>query len=323
MEFWVIATFACAFVTVGFALHSGWASRLALDEPNARSLHTLPTPRVGGLLTVPWALAVGLLLTGEYRTMALLAAMLCGFSFIDDRAGLSAGLRLLVHLILSVVAMAFADVGAWLLLVAFAVAVAWMINLFNFMDGADGLAGGMAVIGFGAYGFAALAAGNGDLALLSFCIVAAASGFLSFNFPPARIFMGDAGSTTLGFLAGTLGIVGWLHGVWPLWFPVLVFSPFVVDASVTLVQRALRREKIWQAHREHSYQRLVRMGWSHRQLALAEYALMLSCAGGGFALMRAPGDVAIAGLGGVALAYALIIVAVGVKWRDFQGRIGR
>ncbi len=323
MELLVIATFACALATVGFALRSGWASRLALDEPNARSLHTSPTPRVGGLLTLPWALVSGLLLTGECRVTALLAAVLCGFSFVDDRVGLSAGLRLLAHLTISAAAVFVLDVGGWLFVAALTLALAWMINLFNFMDGADGLSGGMAAIGFAAYGVAATIAGNDDLSLLSFCVVAAVSGFLAFNFSPARIFMGDAGSTTLGFLAGALGIVGWLRGVWPLWFPALVFSPFVVDATVTLIQRALRREKIWQAHREHSYQKLVRMGWSHRRLAIAEYALMFACAGAATALMDASMLVVLIGLGAAALVYALIIVAVGVKWRTFQKHSGQ
>ena len=322
MEFWVIATFACALATVGFALRSGWASRLALDEPNARSLHTLPTPRVGGLLTVPWALAAGFLLVGEYRTPSLLATILCGFSFIDDRAGLPAGLRLLIHLALSTSMMFVAVVGSWSLVVACAFAVAWMVNLFNFMDGADGLAGGMAVVGFSAYGIASVSAGNNDLGLLSFCVVAAAFAFLVFNFPPARIFMGDAGSTTLGFLAGTLGVIGWQGSVWPLWFPVLVFSPFIVDATVTLVRRALRGEKVWQAHREHSYQKLVRMGWAHRRLALAEYVLMSTCAGTAFVMKDVSGVVVLIGLGAAAFVYALIIAAIDVKWRKFQSYSG-
>lgn len=323
MKFLVIVIFVCSLSTVGLALRYGWASRLALDEPNFRSLHTTPTPRVGGLLTLPWALFAGLLLTGEYRVTVLLAAVLCGFSFVDDRVGLSAGLRLLAHLTISAAAVFVLDVGGWLFVAALTLALAWMINLFNFMDGADGLSGGMAAIGFAAYGVAATIAGNDDLSLLSFCVVAAVSGFLAFNFSPARIFMGDAGSTTLGFLAGALGIVGWLRGVWPLWFPALVFSPFVVDATVTLIQRALRREKIWQAHREHSYQKLVRMGWSHRRLAIAEYALMFACAGAATALMDASMLVVLIGLGAAALVYALIIVAVGVKWRTFQKHSGQ
>lgn len=318
MGFWVIATFMCALATVGIALRYGWASRLALDEPNARSLHTAPTPRVGGLLTVPWALAAGLILTGEYKITVVLAATLCGFSFIDDRAGLSAGVRLLVHLTISAMAMFASGIGAWPSVALLVLAVAWMINLFNFMDGADGLAGGMAVIGFGAYGVAASVSGDGDLALLSFCIAAGVLGFLAFNFPPARIFMGDAGSTTLGFLVGALGVVGWQRGIWPAWFPMLVFSPFIVDATVTLMQRALRREKVWQAHREHFYQKLVRMGWTHRRLAFAEYALMLVCSVSAFALMQANMTTVTIGLCALGGMYLILIHAVERQWRGFR-----
>jgi UDP-N-acetylmuramyl pentapeptide phosphotransferase/UDP-N-acetylglucosamine-1-phosphate transferase len=90
--------------------------------------------------------------------------------------------------------------------------------------------------------------------------------------------MGDAGSIPLGFLAGALGLAGAIRGTWPAWFPLLVFSPFWVDASVTIARRLLRRERIWIAHRSHYYQRLVLMGWSTRRLALCAYALMLATA---------------------------------------------
>ncbi|MGE3978851.1 MAG: hypothetical protein AB7F94_14885, partial [Nitrospira sp.] len=106
-----------------------------------------------------------------------------------------------------------------------------------------------------------------------------ALGFLTHNFPPARIFMGDAGSITIGFLAGTLMILGVRDGIFELWVPVMIFSPFIVDATVTLIRRALRRKKIWQAHREHYYQRLVLVGWSHRRTVLAEYGVMILCGG--------------------------------------------
>jgi UDP-N-acetylmuramyl pentapeptide phosphotransferase/UDP-N-acetylglucosamine-1-phosphate transferase len=95
-------------------------------------------------------------------------------------------------------------------------------------------------------------------------VAAAAAGFLCFNFHPARIFMGDVGSVPLGFTAGALGLVGWRSGAWPLWFPLLVFAPFILDATVTLLRRALRGEKVWQAHRSHYYQRMVQMGLGHR-----------------------------------------------------------
>ena len=100
--------------------------------------------------------------------------------------------------------------------------------------------------------------------------------------------MGDAGSIPLGFLAAALGILGAQQNVWPWLFPLLVFSPFIVDASVTLARRGLRGEKIWQAHRSHYYQRVVLLGASHRQLACAAYMLMLASAALAFALLLLP-----------------------------------
>jgi UDP-N-acetylmuramyl pentapeptide phosphotransferase/UDP-N-acetylglucosamine-1-phosphate transferase len=149
-----------------------------------------------------------------------------------------------------------------------------MTNLYNFMDGSDGLAGGMAVFGFGAFAAAAALAGDASICLAALGIAAAALAFLAFNLPPARVFMGDAGSILLGFLAGALGLLGIARGLWPVWFPVLVFSPFIADASVTLIRRLFRGERIWEAHRSHYYQRLVQLGWGHRRTALVEYLLM-------------------------------------------------
>ena len=159
------------------------------------------------------------------------------------------------------------------------------MNLYNFMDGADGLAGGMAVIGFGTLGLAAIESAP-ELAAAGLCIAAAAGGFLWHNFHPARVFLGDAGSIPLGFLAGTLGLIGWSKGLWPLWFPVLVFSPFVVDATLTLVSRILRGRKPWQAHREHAYQRMVAGGLGHRRTALLWYLLMAASAASALLALR-------------------------------------
>jgi UDP-N-acetylmuramyl pentapeptide phosphotransferase/UDP-N-acetylglucosamine-1-phosphate transferase len=150
-----------------------------------------------------------------------------------------------------------------------------MTNLYNFMDGSDGLAGGMALFGFGMLALGAWMNHNETLAVLNLCIAAAALGFLFFNFPPAKLFMGDAGSIPLGFLAAAMGLLGWQQGSWGIWFPLLVFSPFIADASVTLTKRTLRGVKITEAHREHYYQRAIQMGWTHRNMAFLEYALML------------------------------------------------
>jgi UDP-N-acetylmuramyl pentapeptide phosphotransferase/UDP-N-acetylglucosamine-1-phosphate transferase len=104
-----------------------------------------------------------------------------------------------------------------------------------------------------------------------------AVGFLVYNFPPARIFMGDVGSIPLGFTGGTLMLLGLRDGLFDLWVPMLIFSPFILDATVTVLRRAWRGERIWEAHREHFYQRLVLNGWSHRQAVLSEYGVMLCC----------------------------------------------
>jgi UDP-N-acetylmuramyl pentapeptide phosphotransferase/UDP-N-acetylglucosamine-1-phosphate transferase len=250
-------------------------ARRLMDHPNQRSLHRSPTPRIGGLGAVPGLLAGGVVAGVNGLTLVLGAGLMI-LSLFDDWRSLPSGARLVGHLAAaSVFVVATAPDLHWAQCVLLVVAIGWMTNLYNFMDGADGLAGGMAVFGFGTYAVAAWLADQPALAWGSAAVGAAGTAFLLFNFPPARIFLGDAGSIPLGFLAAALGLSGWMAGAWPLWFPPVVFAPFVVDASVTLVRRALRGEKIWQAHRSHYYQRLVLMGWTHRQLATLEYALML------------------------------------------------
>jgi UDP-N-acetylmuramyl pentapeptide phosphotransferase/UDP-N-acetylglucosamine-1-phosphate transferase len=182
------------------------------------------------------------------------------------------------------------------------------------MDGADGLAGGMALAGFGAYAIAASQAGLPAIAALSAAVAAASAAFLLFNFAPARIFMGDVGSVPLGFLAGALGILGWRAGGWPLWFPMLVFAPFACDATLTLLKRALRRERLSQAHREHYYQRLVRMGFGHRGTAWIEYAAMAGCAGLALLARVAEPGTQIAAVAAAAAALAGVAVWIDVRW---------
>jgi len=142
----------------------------------------------------------------------------------------------------------------------------------------DGFAGGMAVIGFSTLAMLGWWVGDPVFAALNLVIAGAAAGFLVFNFPPARIFMGDTGSSTIGFLAAGMLLWAERRGVAPLWVSMLIFSPFVVDATVTLVRRFVRGEKVWKAHKSHYYQQLVQAGWGHRRTVLFEYLLMLFCA---------------------------------------------
>lgn len=300
-----------------------------LDYPNERSLHTRPTPRTGGLAILAAVYAAGILAAFTWPPPLIVAAIAAGglaiatISFLDDRMDVAPVWRMLVHLGAGVL-LALAGLGltgvslpgmrlglSGLIGMPLSVLfVVWMVNLYNFMDGMDGLAGGMAAIGFASFALFGMLAGNMLFASISLSIAAAAVGFLVFNYPPARIFMGDVGSSLLGFLAAALALWGERDGVVPLWAALLIFSPFIVDASVTLLQRARRGEKIWQAHKRHYYQRLAQLGWGHKKTVLWEYALMLACAVSALWAVQQTPPVAWFILAFWALCYPLLMLAV-------------
>jgi UDP-GlcNAc:undecaprenyl-phosphate GlcNAc-1-phosphate transferase len=261
----------------------------ALDVPNERSLHEKPVPRTGGIgllgaAAAGWALFSPSGLTG----LVMLTGLLGAVTFADDRVGLPVRTRLIVQIGAAALFLAFYYTGPVALLLPAFIALIWMANLYNFMDGSDGLAGGMTVAGFGTYSLAASYASvdvgqAAALAAIAASVAGAAGGFLVWNFHRASVFMGDSGSVPLGFLAAALGIVGWQAGIWAFWFPVLVFSPFIADATITLIKRFRRGEKLTQAHKTHYYQRALRMRLGHRGTALASYMLMAAVAGSALA----------------------------------------
>ena len=270
-----IALVLCLAILVTL-LRTGWAWDIAVDIPNQRSLHVRPVPRVGGWGVVPASLLLIALCAPSLRWIAFGAAILAVVSQIDDRRGLSARVRFAAHVIVVGVAVSTSVVDvAWWFAAVLVVALVWLVNLYNFMDGSNGLAGGMTVFGFASYAIAA-APSQPELAAAAAAVAGAGLGFLVLNFNPARIFLGDMGSIPLGFLAGALGFWGWQHEAWPIWFPALVFAPFIADATVTLLRRLARGEKFWQAHREHYYQRLVQLCGTHVRVALIYYCLMLA-----------------------------------------------
>lgn len=269
-----------------------------LDHPTERSLHHQPVSRSGGVAIVVSTLIAGVslcVLQGELPAglpwLASAWLLAAGIGFADDQRSLSVLPRLLVHAAAAVLVVMGGFVlvrlelpgGVVTLPRAAAVPVTWlfvvwMINLYNFMDGMDGFAAGMTSIGFATFALIGMFAGHLLFAALSLVITAAALGFLCFNFPPARIFMGDVGAYSLGLLAAGFTLWGVRDALFPLWIPVLIFSPFIVDATATLIWRTLRGESVWQAHRRHFYQRLVQQGFGHRNTVLGQYALMLACA---------------------------------------------
>ena len=302
-------------------LVSDLGRRLVLDRPNERSLHAHPVPRTGGLAIIAGVAAGCFAGAPEFGMTLGLAAALAAVSFLDDIFDLRTALRLLLHLAAaSAVVMFELRFPGWILFTVFALSVAWYTSLYNFMDGSDGLAGGMALIGFGAYATAAALSGVHALAELCVVVAAASGAFLTRNFHPASIFMGDVGSVPLGFLAGALGLIGWNDGVWPIWFPILVFAPFVCDATLTLIKRLLRGERVWQPHRDHYYQRLVRMGFGHRGTAAIEYTAMLACAVTALFARGASISAQVAAIVAAALALVAIAAWVDIRWARFESR---
>ncbi len=310
-EWFAIVVISLAPALAGVALVLWLAPSLGLvDHPNERSLHQKPVPRGGGLgvlggIACGWLAAA---LTGYELPRAgwLLAglAILALVSLLDDRYGLAPGWRFASHFVAAVLVLA-AGLGlavlampgavlalpAWLGVLLTLLGVGWCINLYNFMDGMDGLAAGMAVIGFAALAVLGLLSGDMEFALAALAVSAAAGGFLCFNLPPARIFLGDVGSVPLGFLMAVFLL--WLEadGIAPLWLGLLIFAPFALDATVTLLRRLWRREAVWQAHRSHYYQRAALATGSQRRVLLISYGLMMGCALSAVLIYQAPAAV--------------------------------
>jgi UDP-N-acetylmuramyl pentapeptide phosphotransferase/UDP-N-acetylglucosamine-1-phosphate transferase len=284
--------------------------RQVLDYPNERSSHIVPIPRGGGIALIGTVLLawVALVRTGSASPgvlgISLGATLLAAVSWIDDLRGLSPMPRLLAHA-------AAVAIGIWSLPEAPNTILAWVgragyfaaagliwiwwINLFNFMDGIDGLAGSeAAAICAGLMIFAGFGVGaDPKLAWLAAAIFGATIGFLVFNWSPARIFLGDVGSAPLGYLLGFLLLDLASRGRWKIALSLPLY--FIADATITLVRRLLRGERIWQAHREHFYQQAVRHGLDHTAVVkrvMAANLLLIGCGwaaeNGGGAMLLAP-----------------------------------
>jgi Fuc2NAc and GlcNAc transferase len=265
-----------------------YAQRRLMDQPNERSSHQRPTPRGGGLGLVTGLLVAGTsaLLAGDQASalpLLLPVATMAALGWWDDHASLSARLRLVVQFIL-VGALAWiigipdvVTLGSWRvaippLLPAMLLVVGgvWLVNLTNFMDGIDGIAGIQGLVG--CFGLVLLVQAEGGPTMDAAVAVLVASGgacagFLVWNRPPARIFMGDVGSTALG-LVFALGIIAGMRVGVAVDLLLLPLMPFIADATCTLARRAWRRERLSQAHRSHLYQRLARHWSSHRPVTL-------------------------------------------------------
>ena len=277
----VLTSFLVAILGTGLLVR--FAPQLHLvDLPNERSSHVRPTPRGGGLALV-FAIALGSLLLPGSLPLAIAPALWAALpialiGLIDDRRGLSARVRLAGHLIAALAcvllfARAVPLEPHWpraALVAASVLAIAWGTNLFNFMDGIDGIAAMQAIFIAGA-GALLLGASAPPIAAALWVIVAACAGFQIWNWAPARIFMGDVGSGFFGFLLAAIAALTLLQGLvsLPVWL--IVWGTFIADTGVTLARRVLRGERWWSAHRSHAYQHLSRR-WDSHALSTLLYA---------------------------------------------------
>lgn len=290
-QFAILLAVASALLTgVGVGLMRRFAlSRAIMDVPNERSSHVVPTPRGGGLAVVG-VTVFGLFLTRgmfpEQDRLGLVVmtggSLVALLGWLDDCYKVSAGKRFAGYFLLSVYAVSqlVPSDSSLVEKSLLALTVAWSINLYNFMDGIDGLAGTeAAMVGFAGAGLATYY-GAGPV-VLPFLLASGALGFLWWNWPPAKIFMGDVCSGFFGYSFGCLTIAsGWgLRGGAAMWM--LLLGLFWGDASITLLRRIYRGEKFWRAHKTHFYQQAVQAGWSHQAVVglfiLGNLGLISAC----------------------------------------------
>jgi UDP-N-acetylmuramyl pentapeptide phosphotransferase/UDP-N-acetylglucosamine-1-phosphate transferase len=299
-----------------------------LDRPNERSLHAAPTPRGGGIAVVGAILFawLGLIVAGlvapSLLAVVLGAALLAVVSWRDDVGGLPPAVRLAaqciaVSLVLGMLVLIGAEtlsqgwLPRWLDLGVTALLWLWFVNLFNFMDGIDGIAASeAAAIAIGLVLFAAVGVGHDPrLAILSATIAAAAFGFLVWNWAPARIFLGDVGSVPLGFLLGFLLLGVAADGHWKIALILPLY--FLADATITLLRRLARGERVWQAHRQHFYQGAVQRGLGHATVVRRVIAADVALVGCGWAAENGWG---VAALGAAAIVVLVLLLSLAGAW---------
>jgi Fuc2NAc and GlcNAc transferase len=321
------------------ALATGWVYAKALrdgmvDVPNQRSSHLVPVPRGGGIAMVT-AFSAGMIVIvaivsvpvplGLFTALVPGALAVAWVGWIDDRRGVSAPVRALVHAGAAIWAVAWLGglpmlrIGSLELPLGIAGAalavlgIVWFLNLFNFMDGIDGIASSQAVAISLVAGAMAWARSDVSVAAAYMLLAGASIGFMLWNWPPARIFMGDVGSGFLGYVLAVLAIAGELRGSVPLAVWIVLVSVFAFDATVTLIRRLIRRERVYEAHRKHAYQRAVMSGLSHRTVTLGALALTSTLGAWASVAMRRPSVTGLIIFGALLL---LTIVYVAIERRQ-------
>ena len=269
------------------------AARLGLlDQPNQRSMHRQPTPRGGGAaIVIVCLVGVGIAALGGVRPQWSVlvgyiagALLIASVSWIDDVRSVPFGLRLAVQLLAAALVLVglgvhpdaaspFGHIGpGWLVVVLSLLWTVGLTNVYNFMDGIDGLAATQGIVAGLGWAVAALLSNQPWIALLALLIAASSLGFLRDNWPPATVFMGDVGSAFLGFTFAFITLVAAQHAITFVVVGGLFLWPFIFDTAFTMIRRLSRGENVFVAHRSHLYQRLVLSGW-HQAAVTGLYGL--------------------------------------------------
>jgi Fuc2NAc and GlcNAc transferase len=259
-----------------------WALKLARKSgmialPGERQSHSHATPTGGGLglvfsvvMTTACLELIISLPVFWWQNMLPGVLLLTVIGWQDDRVPVSSFVRLVIQLVVSIWLIGFASLALSLKDVfVFAViilSVVWLMNVYNFMDGSNGMAGFQGVFAGLVMAGMFQAGGEQAMALIALAVASACAGFLPLNFPSAKVFMGDVSSVPLGFIFASFAIYGMYTGSLSLAVSILIMSVFLVDATLTLVARAFRGEQWYTAHAHHVYQRLITLGWSHREV---------------------------------------------------------
>jgi len=297
-----------------------------ISLPGERQSHRSATPTGGGLGLVVSIVLVTLCLElivslpfFWWKNVLPGVMLLTIVGWRDDKVPVSPLLRLLIQLAVSFWLIGFGwldfpwrDQVFWICAI---VAVVWLMNLYNFMDGSNGMAGFQGVFAGMTMALLFQLGGESSMALVALVVAAACAGFLPLNFPHARVFMGDASSVPLGFVFAALAVYGIRTGSLALPLSILIMSVFFVDATLTLLSRAFRGERWYTAHAQHVYQRLIGLGWSHQRVLVVYQIMNVMLVLPAVALAKMYPQYAL-------VTVAIVLLLLGACWHIANGRLG-
>ncbi|MCE5328014.1 MAG: glycosyltransferase family 4 protein [Planctomycetaceae bacterium] len=312
---------------IGFPIRSAGLRMNIMDRPIHRSSHTEAVPRVGGVAIILGAFGAGLTLfkpTPAFAVGAGIGAMIAIISFLDDFRQMPSPVRFAVHLAVTLgtvllirlipdelnlpyLPLPLSPALGVFLAVLFVVA---FVNFFNFMDGINGIAAAQGIWGAGTMSLLLFWGGTANSVLAAAAVAGACLGFLPHNFPKARMFMGDVGSATLGFVLAMLTLLGAKQTKFPWIVFLMPLGVFIYDAAFTVIKRMIRGQKFYKAHREHHYQLLIRSGWSHTAVTCLQITMM-TCWSAGALLYNHWGNAGrlalLTGLLGMMIVYSVLV----------------